>query len=59
MHMQIESAQSTSNPNMSSTGIENINKYETVYYQVYKQIDYIKKFKLNFELNNKEKVIKY
>lgn len=60
MHMYLESSHTTSVATTSSaelsSSLANLNKYDTVYYQVYKQIDSIKRFKLNSELNNKEKV---
>lgn len=46
----------SSSNSTNSTEVARLGQYDTVYYQVYKQIDYIKKFKLTSELNNKEKV---
>ncbi len=42
-----------SDPTTTNTNL--VNKYDTVYYQVYKQIDFIKKFKLNTDMTTKEK----
>ncbi|CAF0900959.1 unnamed protein product [Brachionus calyciflorus] len=59
MHMFRESMSTistgTASPNSSELTRTNNNQYDTIYFQVYKQIDYIKKFKLNSELTNKEK----
>ena len=52
MHMYVESSRTAS----SSSGLLNSTNFEKISYNVHQQIEFIKKYKLNSDLNSKEKV---
>ncbi len=55
MYLEASHSLSSSSSAAATTTSNMGNKFDAVYYQVYKQIDFIKKFKINSDMNNKEK----